>query len=85
MAHTVTDLIQGKRRALRFGERYPDFAEWLDGQTWELDLDTEIHEPLNTFRASLYYQATCFGQRIATKVVKRENGRKVLLVRAYED
>lgn len=67
-----------------FVHRYPDFTSWLDGQTWEFDIETEIHEPVSNFRASLYYQATCFKQKTATKVITKEDGRKYLLVRAYE-
>lgn len=85
MAYETEDHVPVRRRATSFVERYPDYMSWLNGNTWALDIETEIQEPLARFRASLYYQATCFGQRTATKVVKRENGRKVLLVRAYED
>lgn len=85
MAHVTEDSVTARRRATSFVERYPDYPSWLDGQTWELDIETEIHEPLNAFRASLYYQARQFGSRLATKTVTRAEGRKVLLVRAYED
>ena len=67
--------------------RYPDFPSWLNGSTWELDLETEILEPLENFRASLHYQCQAMRLNLTTKTVTRtqEDGtvRKVLLVRAY--
>jgi hypothetical protein len=66
-----------------FVERYPDALTWLDENVWEIDIATEIHEPLANFRASLYYQAKALGMKLATKVVTRDEGRKVLLIRAY--
>lgn len=85
MAHVSDQIISTRKRGDLFANRYPDFPQWLDGQTWALDVETEIHEPLNAFRASLYYQARAFGLRLATKQVTDADGHKILLVRSYED
>lgn len=88
MANIRAGRILNKR--LRYGsfiERYPDYPSWLDGQTWELDIETEIeiHEPLNNFRSSLHYQARAFHLELATKATTDpETGRRVLLVQAFE-
>jgi len=70
-----------------FGEQYPNFTDWLDGSTWELDTtDDLLCAPINNFRASLYYQAKVMRRRLITKTVIRvgEDGlpRRKLLVRA---
>ncbi len=78
------DLHTTKTRYGSFADRYPDYPSWLDGATWQLDLATDIKEPLHRFRASLYYQATVMGLKLATKVRTLAGGRQVLLVRAYE-
>lgn len=84
-----SELSDPKRpRADSFGDRYPHYADWLDGSTWELNVAEDIgDETLNQFRASLYYQATVFKMRLRTRVVRRYNENDepymVLLVRAY--
>ena len=65
-----------------FGHRYPDFMSWLDDNVWELDIETEIHEPLQNFRSSLRHQAQVFHLNLATRVVIGEDGRKKLLVQS---
>lgn len=70
-----------------FAERYPDYPSWLDGNTWELDLAEDIHEPLVNFRANLRYQALVLGLTLVTKTIKYHNEAgepvKVLRLRAY--
>lgn len=85
MSYVYSETILGKRKKGLFVERYPQFMSWLDGQTWALEIETEIHESLPAFRANLYYQARELGSRLATKQVTTPEGVKVLLVRAYED
>jgi hypothetical protein len=72
-----------------FVEIYPDYFDWLDGDTWELDYETDIHTDRNRFVAALRYQARENEQELTVKTVYRvsEDGtrRKVLLVRAYRD
>lgn len=66
-----------------FIERYPEFPTWLDGQTWELDVETEIHEGnANRFQSALHYQARVLGLSLSSKTVYRDGKRK-LLIRAY--
>jgi Ser/Thr protein kinase RdoA (MazF antagonist) len=72
MANTVDDQLEPRHGRGLFGERYPDYLSWLDGQTWELDVETEIHEPVGNFRASLHYQAREMGMKVATRTVWRE-------------
>ena len=87
MAQIAEGTISFGRRH-RYGsfiERYPDYLSWLDQQTWELDIASEIEnqEPLGNFRSSLHFQAKALGLRLATKVVTRD-GHRYLLVRAFE-
>lgn len=88
LSHPEPVLPRHKKRGEPFVERYPDYPSWLNGSTWELDIATEIHEPLENFRASLHYQTQVFRLNLTTKTVTRtmEDGttRKVLLIRAYE-
>jgi hypothetical protein len=82
-----TELPTPKIAGRRFGEQYPNFTDWLDGSTWELDTtDDLLCAPINNFRASLYYQAQAAGRHLVTKTVIRvgEDGlpRRKLLVRA---
>lgn len=66
-----------------FVERYPDYPQWLDGNVWELDIATEILEPLESFRSSMHYQARVFGMKLASRQEWRDNNtRRVLLIQA---
>jgi hypothetical protein len=86
MARIVDDVVLRPSRSTLYGSfpvRYPDYASWLDGSTWELEVETDLHEPVNTFRAALYYQATTVGMKLATRVRHRLDGTSYLMVRAY--
>ena len=77
---------QGPREP--FAVTYPQFMEWLDGTTWELDTETDIvGDNPNSFRSNLFYQAHTLGLNLTTKTVRRrdETGtlRRYLLVRAW--
>lgn len=66
-----------------FGQRYPDYVTWLDGNVWEIDIATEIHEPLEVFRSSMHYQAKALGCRLVSRQEWRDNQtRRVLLIQA---
>jgi hypothetical protein len=70
-----------------FGDRYPHYLSWLDGQTWELDVADEIDEGnVNRFQAALHYQAKTMGLKLVSKTIYRdlEDGskRRKLLIRA---
>jgi hypothetical protein len=79
--------LQPRLRYGRFIERYPDFPQWLNGSTWELDYDIDIQMPIRGFRSCLRYQAQELGLNLSTKTVIQvgDDGRthKVLLVRAW--
>lgn len=80
------DQVPLPSRRTSFADRYPDYPSWLDGSTWELDIETDIAADLNAFRSALHYQARVFGLKLATKTVYRlEDGvkRRYLLVRTY--
>lgn len=73
-----------------FTDRYPESMEWLDGQTWELDVYRELQladKDVNGFRSTLRYVAKAnLGKEIVTKTVYRQeegNRMRFLLVRAY--
>jgi hypothetical protein len=89
MPNRIEDTNLPARRSYgSFVARYPDFPSWFDGAVWELDVEEEIAEPLNQFRASLHYQANVLGLKIATRTrsVKQEDGtaRRKFLVQALE-
>jgi len=66
-----------------FIERYPQFPEWLDGNAWKIDIEAEIVGDLNTFRSTMHYQADAMNLKLRTKTFT-EDGRKYLLIQAYE-
>ncbi len=90
MPQTVNDdkLPARKHAYGSFGDRYPEYLDWLDGKTWELSLDLDLgisKEQVQGFRASLRYQAQTMGLALTTKQWVRETPegpRRVLLVRA---
>lgn len=81
-------LPTGRATRALFGQLYPNFAEWLDGSTWELDLQEDLKGAnLNGFRSNLHYQARAMQLNLTTKTVRHldEQGRmcQYLLVRAW--
>ena len=89
MGKTVNgdELPRRKHAYGSFGDRWPDYVQWLDGQTWELTFqELGISKgTVNGFRSSLHYQAKQMRLNLVTKTLNRqtENGFvHVLLVRA---
>lgn len=87
MAKRLEDQLPTETNQASFAERYPDFPSWLDGNTWELDVETDIGADVDKFRSTLHYQARVFNLRLVTKTVYREDEpgvkRRYLLVRTY--
>lgn len=78
MADELTDSNPMSR--LPFHERYPDYALWLNGSTWELDPENDLVDSIPQFRASLYYHARTMGLKLRTKTITRD-GKEYFLVR----
>jgi hypothetical protein len=81
----VENPLPERHRYGSFLDRYPDCPQWVDGNVWELDIATEIHESLNSFVSSMHYQAKAIaGMKLRTRQEWRDDGtRRVLLIQAY--
>jgi hypothetical protein len=78
-----------------YSERYPAYPSWLNGNTWELDYETDLGIPpdthprtardmVNRFRSGLAYQARTLGLHLVTKSTPKKVTPRKLHVRAYE-
>lgn len=82
-----TEKLVPRRPRGSFVDRYPDYPTWLDGNVWELDVETEIDDSLENFRCTMHYQAHAMGLQLVTKTRYREEDgvkRRKLLIQAHE-
>src|SRR4029079_18063471 len=72
----VENPLPERHRYGSFLDRYPDCPQWVDGNVWELDIATEIHESLNSFVSSMHYQAKAIaGMKLRTRQEWRGAGK----------